>query len=441
MPCAVNSFARLAVPLAFALLSHTARAEVVKLEDLEALALKQRGSLAAAHARINQSEARIEAAKAPYNPTLDAKADVSASPGGTLIKLPADSTKPNGTQYYVGGSRSIDQHGAFTPIPRYEAGLTFLGRLYDFGRTAASVRAARADRDASIAGEKSERLSVASEVRAAYLGWLLADGTRAILAQSAADAATLRTSVEAHVAEGARPGAELASARFDEARAKLDLERSENDLVSARLDLQQATGAALSASAEPDRSLFEREPPGATRTTTHPEVNALERRRDAALAAADAHGYAHAPVVAVSANAGVHGQQGSLPFPLYQAMLAVTVPVLDGGFESASAAQASAQANEFNAQAREMRERVTVQNQRSRANLESAERRLTIAQQLVAAADDSVKHAVDQHDLGDGTLDAVVQARIQASRARLEVLTARVERARAVLELNTAAPR
>lgn len=435
MPCAVNRLARFAVPLAFTLVAHAARAEVVKLEELEALALKNRGSLAAAHARIDQSEARIQTAKVPYHPTLDAKADLSASPGGKLITLPSTASG-EGDTYYVGASRSIDQQGAFTPIPRYEGGLAFMSRLYDFGRTAASVRAARADRDASIAGEKSERLSVATEVRAAYLGWLAADGTRSILAQSATDATTLRSSVEAHIAEGARPGAELAAARFDEARAKLDLERSENELVSARLDLEQATGVPLSPTAEPDRSLFERQPPGAAPATLHPDVNALERRRDAALAAADAHGFAHAPVVAVTANAGLHGQQGSPPFPLYQAMLAVTVPVLDGGLESASAALASAQANEFSAQAREMRARVTVQNRRSRANLESAERRLAIAEQLVAAADDSVKHAVDQHELGAGTLDAVVEARIQASRARLEVLTARVERARAVLELD-----
>jgi len=430
MPCAANKIVRFAVPLTLALVSHTARAEVVKLEDLEALALKNRGSLAAAHARVGQSDARMETARVPYHPTLVAKADVSESPGASLHKYGS---------VVVSGSQTIGQGlDAFKPFTRYEGGLAFSSRFYDFGRTAASVRAAQADRDANLAGERSERLSVAFEVRAAYLGWLVADGTRSVLAQSAADATTLRSSVEAHVAEGARPGAELASARFDEARAKLDLERSENDLVSARFDVEQATGVRLAANAEPDRSLVERQP-GSAPTATHPDVTALERRRDAALAAADAHGYVHAPIVALDANAGVRGQT-KFPFPLYQVMLSVTVPVLDGGLESASAALASAQANEFSAQAREMRARVTVQSRRSRANLESAERRLAIAEQLVAAADDSVKHAVDQHELGDGTLDAIVQARIQASRARLEVLTARVERARAVLELDTAVP-
>lgn len=435
MPCAANRLLRLAAPLALLFVSRVARAEVIKLEDLEGLALRNRGSLAAAHARVGEADARIDAAKVPYHPTLDAKADVSASPGGTLITIP-QSDRPG---YVVAGSRTIGQSGAFTPIYRYEGGLTFLSRLYDFGRTAASVRAARADRDATVAGERSERLSVATEVRAAYLGWLVADGTREIMSQSASDATELRASVEAHIAEGARPGAELASARFDEARAKLDLARSESDLASARFDVEQATGATLGPSAEPDRSLFDRQPKG-TPQAAHPDVNALERRRDAALAAADAHGYPHAPVVAIAANAGVHGQQ-SYPFPLYQVMLSVTVPVLDGGLESASAAQAAAQANELDAQARELRSRVAVQNRRARASFESAEQRLAIAQELVAAADDSVKHAVDQHALGEGTLDAVLQARMQASRARLEVLTARVERARAVLDLDADMPR
>lgn len=430
MPCAANRLARFVVPLAFVLAPRVARAEIVKLEDLEAFALKNRGSLAAARARVGQSEARIEAAKVPYHPTLDAKADVSESPGGSLIHQ-------NGV--VVSGSQTIGEVGAFKPFTRYEAGLTFLSRLYDFGRTAAAVRAATADRDANLAGERSQRLAVALEVRAAYLGWLVADGTRAILAQNDKDATSLRVSVEAHVAEGARPGAELASARFEEARSKLDLERSENDLVSARLDVEQATGVALSATAEPDRALLGRQASAAP-AAVHPDVNTLERRRDAALSAADAHSYAHAPVLALSANAGVRGQT-SYPFPLYQVMLAVSVPVLDGGLEASAAAQATAQAREFDAQAREMRAHVTVENQRARANLESAERRLAIADQLVAAADDAVKHAVDQHELGDGTLDAVVQARIQASRARLEVLTSRVERARAVLDLNASVPR
>jgi outer membrane protein TolC len=446
MRCAASKLACFAVSLGVALAPRPARAQVVKLEDLEQRALQNRGAMAAARARVSGADARIDLAKVPYYPTLAATVGATVSPGSRLIKVPPyayDTSTGVGKIFYdsqpytVAGSRALGEEGAFDPIFRYDTTLTFASRLYDFGRTASSVRAARADREASLADERAERLSVAIEVRAAYLTWLSADGTRDILAESAKEATALRASVEAHVAAGATPGADLASASFDEARAELDLERSEGDLTSARFDVEQATGAPLSKSAEPDRSLLDGTPPPDS-PVTHPEVSALERRRDAAVAAADSHGYAHAPVLAIGAAAGLHGQQ-STPFPLYQAGVTVTVPVLDGGLESASAAQASSQAKELDAQAREMRAHVSVQNERARSSLASAERRLALAERLVAAAEESVKHAEDQHELGAATFDAVVQARMQASRARLEVLGARVERARAVLDLKGAA--
>ena len=54
----------------------------------------------------------------------------------------------------------------------------------------------------------------------------------------------LRASAEAHVAEGATPGAELAAARYDEARANLDLERGDSDLAAALGSAPRAVGRA-----------------------------------------------------------------------------------------------------------------------------------------------------------------------------------------------------
>ncbi|HSU40634.1 MAG TPA: TolC family protein, partial [Polyangiaceae bacterium] len=197
-----------------------------------------------------------------------------------------------------------------------------------------------------------------------------------------------------------------------------------------------ATGAPLAKNAEPDESLLDRQPPPAP-VSNRADVALLERRRDAAAAAANAHGHPFAPVLGVGLDAGLKGQ-GYTPFPLYDVGLTLSVPLLDGGLESANAAQATSQANDFAAQAREAKRKVTIQEQRSRLALERASRRLELAQALVAAADEQVKHAEDQHELGGVTFDAVVQARMQAERARLEVLTARLEHARAVLDLSSA---
>jgi cobalt-zinc-cadmium efflux system outer membrane protein len=417
-------------------LTTAAHAEPVRLEDLEQRAVQNRASLVAARARVDVAEARVDVAKVPYYPTLSATAELDAAPGGRLIKV-QDVSSSDSTPYTVSGSRTITEQGAFIPRFRYAGTMAFSSRLYDFGRTAASVRAARADRDATAAGVSAERQSIVVEVRAAYLGWLQAYGTRQILAESAADSAALRASVEAHVAAGQRPGAELASARYDEARAALDLERSESDLLAARLDVEQAAGLRLAKSAEPDVALLDRAPP-ANAVLSHPNVAAVERKRDAAMATAEAHAYPYAPIVGFDARAGVSGQTTTV-FPLYQAGLTVTVPILDGGAESAARAVATAQASDLSAQARELRQRAEAGNERSRVAIERSGRRVALAEQLSAAAEQAVHHAEDQHALGSGTLDDIMTAKLRVSRAKLEVLNARLERARAVLDLSSTA--
>jgi outer membrane protein TolC len=437
MRSAVNSLRARLVPLAVVLVTHAAQAETVRLEALEQRAVSNRASMAAARARVDGAQARIDLARAPYYPTLSARAGVNLAPGGRLVSVQdyrEARSNPNAAPYRVSGARALGTSGAFEPDLRYETTLSLGSRLYDFGRTAANVRAARADREATVAAVRSEGLSITLEVRAAYLGWLSARATRDILAQTAREATALRENVQAHVAEGSRPGAELASARLEETRAALDLDRGEGALEAARLDVEQATGEPLSKTAEPDLSLLDRTASPVVRNA-HPDVTMLERRSEAASATAEAHTHRYAPIVAAGVDAGVRGQ-ATTAFPLYQLGLSVTVPLLDGGVESASAAQASAQARELAAQAREVRSQVALATERARQSYERAARRLELSQRLVAEADETVQHAADERALGSGTFAAVAEARMVASRARLEVLAARLERARAVLELS-----
>jgi outer membrane protein TolC len=442
MPCVASRLLPFAFAVAFA--PRVAHAEVVKLEDLEARAVQNRASVASARARVGGSDARIALAKVPYYPTVDLKTSAIIAPGGRIIsvyttdeidKAAGTAKPPAGSPYSVSGSKAFGDPGAFDPNFHYEATLTVASRLYDFGRTASSVDAARSDREAMLAGVRSEQSAVTFEVRTAYLGWLSAHGTRAILAQNAADATALRVHVEATIAEGSRAGADIAAARYQEARAALDLEKSESDLDSARQDLEQATGTALSRNAEPDESLFDREPPSAP--PSHPDVAFLERRSSAFAASAKAHGHPYMPILGFTLDAGIRGQ-GYTPFPVYDAGLTLAVPIFDGGLEAGNAGVARAQANDFAAQAREAQNKTAVQTERSRSLLARASKRLELAQTLVGAADEQVTHAEDQHELGSATFDTVVQARMQAERARLEVLAARLDHVRAVLDLSDA---
>lgn len=64
------------------------------------------------------------------------------------------------------------------------------------------------------------------------------------------------------------------------------------------------------------------------------EAAALERRRAAARVSARSHAHPWAPVLSVTAEAGVYGQKATV-FPSYRVGLKLSVPLSDGGVERA----------------------------------------------------------------------------------------------------------
>jgi outer membrane protein len=405
------------------------RAETVPLVELERRALQRRATLVAARSRSNAARAEVSLARAPYRPTVGASLHGEMSPGTRLVRM----TDVDGDEYLVPGSRALGDAGVLTPDFRYGAQLSMDARLYDFGRTSASVRAAIAEQGASGLDERAAERSVVLEVRNAYLDWLTAHGTRDILRRNADDARKLREADESRASEGSQPGALTATARFDEVRASLDLERAEAALEVSRLALERASGAPLSATGEPDFSVLEPSP--APRDVNGSlEAAVLERRRDALVATAEARRAGRLPVLGADVDLGMRGQGATL-FPLYRVGVSLTIPVLDGGIASASADQASSRAAELSSLAREVRADVSLRSRQALVVANRAEREIELAQLLVDVAEQALRHATDQRELEGGGSDAVVRARIQRSRAELEVLTARIVRARALMTM------
>ncbi len=446
MPCAAIDvlprplralFAGFALALvAFVVAEPFARAEPLKLHDVEERALAQRSSIAAARARVSAARAGVDVAEGPRSPTLAGELTSEVAPGGRLIRV----LDRSGDEYLVAGSRPIGEEGALIPDFRYGAGLALSGRLYDFGRTTEAVRAARAELGASNFDERAERRAILREVRSAYLDWLSASGTRELARRSAESARSLRETAEGRAVEGAVSGAEAAPARYDEARAKLDLERAETDLALARLALERASGGKLPPGAEPDAALLDARPPP-TRAGDDPEPAALRRRAEARSAEAAAHrAAASRPVLSGAVELGVRGQTQNI-FPVYRVGVSLAVPILGGGVESASARAANSQADELYARASEARARVALDRDRARLGVARADQELAVARQLVELAVRTVSDEEERFSLGSGSIRAVAQARLERSRAELELLTARVARARAVLLLSETAER
>jgi multidrug efflux system outer membrane protein len=440
--CATSELKRRVALLAAGLLTmlgaRVAEAQVVKLAELERQALQTRPSLAAADARLAAARARVDVAASAAYPTLTAGATLDMLPGSWLVNVRDE----DGQRYVVQGARALGQDGAFTPQSRYGASLLLSGKVYDFGRTRFLVEAADAARAAEKEGIRVERFQVKSQVQAAYLDWLSAYESRSILERSAQETRELREMLEARIAEGTRPGAELSTARYEEAQARLALAQSEQELADARAELEQASASHLPAAAEPDLAVLEQpqQPQGQADSIGRLKQGELSLRKTAALANARAQRRARAPLLAANLEAGVRGQT-SQAFPLYRAGLSLSVPIFDAGLTSASAALAEAQAAELSALANEEQLRIESEQGRRTAELERCQRRLTFAQSLLAAAREELERSRAEAELGNGPREAVAEARRRVAQAELEVLSARVARARVALRLDPAAAR
>src|SRR5690606_30414362 len=118
--------------------------------------------------KLRRARAEEELARAARRPSVVARADGTLAPGGQLVTLYDQENSP----FLVSGSRPFGDSDAFVPQARYSAGVGAGMTLYDFGRTARALEAARAKINAEQAGAEQVRHQLVLDVREAYARWL-----------------------------------------------------------------------------------------------------------------------------------------------------------------------------------------------------------------------------------------------------------------------------
>ena len=406
-----------------------AHGDVVRLASLEQTALSRRPALDVEIAKAKGARARLELAKAATRPTLSLNAGAGLEPGNTLIHV----NDVNGSEYLVAGSRPIGRAGSFSAEPRYGSSLLLQGRIYDFGRSAESVEAAAAGERATRAESDVARSRILRQVRATYLDWSVARANADIAEKNAQNARERRRIVEARVDEGLRPASDLLPVRSADARGTLERLDAQARVTSARLALEAATGAPLPEGAEPDPTSLELSPPSA-QLALPAELLGLERKRDAAVAAARAHGHRYAPVITGLAEAGVRGQRSDV-FPAYRLNVSLSIALLDGGAETAQRDLARADAAQLAAQINDFNQSLSYEEARAVADFAAASERVRAADELRRAAIAEFDAAEARYELGALTPETVIDARALLTKAALEVVQARAARADAAWRL------
>jgi outer membrane protein TolC len=419
-----------------------AAADVLRLETLLAEEpASAPGQLTAEAARVAAASARVELAESAYYPQVALGAEASLSPGGRLVRV----EDAIGTSYLVPGTQTVDESGAFVPEARYGLVLSARQQLYDFGRTAAGVRVAEAQVRAAQASEVTHRVMWQGALRGAYLRWLGAWLEVEAVRIEVADAVARRAAVEARVSEGLRGAADLRALEVHEARLALQATRSGGELSAARRGLERVRRAPLPEGASPDITLLERSAPSPASAARAPAPGdavaaALEAQAEALRAGVRAAELGRAPTLMVTGEAGLSGQ-GAQVFPMYRAVVSLTVPLLDGGATAARSDAARAVAAELAAEGREHRIALAADRSAADGELSAALATLAAAERLRAAAEGAAKDAADRYALGQGAVESVLEARATLAEAEHQVLLAKLVRSEAWLARESASPR
>jgi outer membrane protein len=421
-----------------------AAAETLTLEEVERRAQRDRPELVERQASIDRARAELGGVLAKGRPTLGARGDLGLAPGGQLLEIPRDPLNPaSDDRYLVQGSKAIGDADALVPRARYAAMLSGKITLLDFGRTSLGVRAAEAAISAERAGLLQAKVELVRSARQAYLAWVEAQQTWQLSQRDAEVTSSRTASVRDLIEEGVRPATDATLSAYDEQLAKLREARARRASAMALDALGLAITGQLAPTSEPDLQVLEVPalPPGSATTAgaaavapTDPALHALDLQRQAESSAARAADRSHAPQLDATAELGVQGQDSQL-FPAYRAAVSLTVPLFDGGAQSALADQHRAEARGLEARRELIEHKLRAHQEGAKRALQAAGEELAMTLELLATAESLLSQAEDHYKAGSDTLERVLSAQRSVLQARREVLAAKLDNARARLEL------
>ncbi len=376
------------------------------------IAEKTQPTLRIARATVEAAEGRVDSAKVTERPTVTLGAQISAgSTGNTFCDTTMTTT--------CGGFF----HGT------YGTGLSASAswRIYDFGLTAANVRAARANADASISGVSVSSLDVRRDVEIAYLSALAAKRLIVVATATVKSEAGHLDQAKRFVAAQAKDPIEVAQAQARFANAKSAFSTAQSNEAVALANLRGAVGwmdPSRAPAVDPTWPTPADEQPPDLGTLVksarqyRPEIVQYDKQiaaADASLTAAHAE---RRPVLSANASAlWGPGEGNGSPQPSWSATLALTWALYDGG--RAHADQRVANANLISAIA--SRDSLLVS---LTSALESSRAQIVANRANVDASNEAITAAQAQLKLAEARYAQGLGSQIELADAQTAVTTA-----------------
>ncbi len=378
------------------------------------LAERQHPTIRIARAQADAAVGRIDQARVPLNPTLSLSAGVSA---GSQIVKPCDIANPMGPSC----------GGFFTAQEGASVGATASWRIYDFGQTAANVRAAEANADAATAGLASSGLDIRQSVELAYLEAIARDRLVIVAQATVKSEAGHLDQAQRFVKAQAHDPIEVAQAQSRLANAQSALAQAQSNEAVALANLRAAIGwvdPSRAPAVDPNWPVpSEEEPPQLaslvdTARRHRPDLVQFDKQIVANEELLDAAHYERRPFLSATASALWQPGTGDWePQPTWFAGLTLTWLAWDGGKSRADVKVAKANVAVAVAERDGLLVTLT-------SALESARAQIVSARANVEASTEAVKAAPAQLKLAEARYTNGLGSQIELADAQTAVTTA-----------------
>jgi outer membrane protein len=387
------------------------RIRQLSLADVVDLALRNNPATRASWSQARAAADLLGSARGQYYPDVNGLASVSR------VQSPATGTRPAGKRTEYGPSVSLNY------------------LLLDFGGRSGSIERARQTLFAANFTHNATIQNTVLQAQSAYFNYMatlaLLGAERSALAEAQANlnAAQGRNRV------GLATIADVLQAKTALSQEQLNLETIEGNLQAARGGLAAALGL-------PANLPFDLEPLGGeipvramTQSVDSIINDALRNRPDLAAARAQAAAAysqvrvaraAELPSLTLGGNAArTYTTPSTFAGPSYTLTLGLAIPIFNGFSHQYDVAAARAQADATSALADQTRQQVVTEVFVSYYALQTAQQRVTTADDLLASAEQSVQVAAGRYREGVGSIIDLLTAQSALANARAQQVQSR----------------
>jgi len=388
------------------------RIRQLTLVDVVDLALRNNPATRASWAQARAAADLYGSARGEYYPTIDGAAMVSR------IKSPATLARPAGQR------------------TDYAPSITLNYLLLDFGGRSGSIERARQSLFAANLSHNATIQNTVLQAQVAYFTYMatsaLLVAERSAIAEATANlnAATQRNRV------GLATIADVLQARTALSQEQLNLETTQGSLQAARGSLASALGLPANLPFDLEPLTGAAIPVRAIALSVDSVINdALRNRPDLAAARAQAAAAAsqvrvaraaELPSLALGGNAArTYSTPQTFAGPSYTISLGLSVPIFNGFSHQYDVAAARAQADAVSSLAEQTRQQVITEVFVSYYALQTAEQRVSTADDLLVSAQQSVQVAAGRYREGVGSIIDLLTAQTALANARAQQVQSR----------------